>query len=155
MPRARPPDERSESAVAPHNHAISTAVCNATAPIPPWHRPCRKPGDDPVAVPYVVEPQRGENTHGRDPMTQARSGKGKLIMGLCGKALLAIALLALALAPAFAAQRESATLRGAVQSGGIGLAQYTVSLYIAYLQRGPDWKLLASTTSDGTGQFLI
>ena len=39
-------------------------------------------------------------------------------MRLCGKALLTTALLALAVTPAFAGEKESATLRGAVQSGG-------------------------------------
>jgi len=76
-------------------------------------------------------------------------------MRLCGKAWLATALLALAVTPAFAGQKESATLQGAVQSGGSGLPLYKVSLYIAYLQGGPDWKLLGTGTSDGTGRFFI
>src|SRR5499425_1165626 len=76
-------------------------------------------------------------------------------MRRCGKAWLATALLALAVTPAFAGQKESATLQGAVQSGGSGLPLYKVSLYIAYLQGGPDWKLLGTGTSDGTGRFFI
>lgn len=76
-------------------------------------------------------------------------------MRLWGRALLTTALIALALTPAFAGQMDSATLRGSVQSNGTGLAKYKVSLYIAYLQRGPDWKLLGSDTSDDTGHFSI
>ena len=76
-------------------------------------------------------------------------------MRLWGKALLTTALIGLALTPVFAAPKESATLRGAVQSDGTGLANYKVSLYIAYLERGPSWKLLGSDTSDGTGHFSI
>src|SRR5262249_18133456 len=76
-------------------------------------------------------------------------------MRLCRKALLTAALLALAVTPAFAGQKDSATLQGAVQSGGAGLPLYRVSLYVAYLQRGPDWQLLGSGTSDGSGHFSI
>ena len=76
-------------------------------------------------------------------------------MRLWGKALLTTALLGLALTPVFAAPKESATLRGAVQSDGAGLANYKVSLYIAYLERGSSWQRLGSDTSDDTGHFSI
>ncbi len=76
-------------------------------------------------------------------------------MRLLGKALLTIALIGLVLTPGFAAQKESATLPGAVQSDGAGLANYKVSLYIAYLERGSTWQRLGSDRSDDTGHFSI
>jgi len=76
-------------------------------------------------------------------------------MRFWGKALLTTALIGLALTPASAAPKESATLRGAVQSDGAGLADYKVSLYIAHLERGSSWHRLGADTSDDTGHYSI
>ncbi len=72
------------------------------------------------------------------------------------KVLLAIALIGLALMPMTAAARkETLRLQGTVESGGAGLSGYRVSLYIAYLEQGPDWKLLGTDTSNRGGDFAI
>jgi hypothetical protein len=42
-----------------------------------------------------------------------------------------------------------------VESGGIGLSGYNVSLYIAYVDGHPDWKLLGSDATDKAGRFKI
>src|SRR5262245_49415177 len=71
-------------------------------------------------------------------------------------ALLAIALIGLALTPTMGvADKAAVTLRGTVESGGIGLASYKVSLYIAYVDHRPGWKFLGSDTSTGNGHFAI
>src|SRR5262245_3572569 len=75
---------------------------------------------------------------------------------VAANALLAIALIGLALTPAtVAAEREAVTLHGTVESNGSGLADYKVSLYIAYVDHGPGWKFLGSDTSTHNGNFEI
>lgn len=75
---------------------------------------------------------------------------------VAANALLAIALIGLALTPAtVAAKKEAVTLQGTVQSGEIPLANYKVSLYIAYVDHGPGWKFLGSDTSNRHGSFEI
>lgn len=75
---------------------------------------------------------------------------------VAANALLAIALIGLALTPAtVAAKEEAVTLNGTVESDGIGLAGYKVSLYIAYVDHGPRWKFLGSDTSTHNGNFEI
>ena len=74
----------------------------------------------------------------------------------CREHFLAIALIGLALTPAtVAAKEEVVTLHGTVQSDGIGLADYRVSLYVAYVDHGPRWKFLGSDTSSHDGHFDI
>jgi hypothetical protein len=81
---------------------------------------------------------------------------GSLRSFVAANALLAIALIGLALTPAtVTAKEEAVTLQGTVESGGIGLADYTVSLYIAYVDHGPRWKFLGSDTSTRNGNFEI
>jgi hypothetical protein len=75
---------------------------------------------------------------------------------VAANALLAIALIGLALTPAtVAGKKEAVTLHGTVESDGIGMADYTVSLYIAYVDHGPRWKFLGSDTSTHNGNFEI
>ncbi len=63
--------------------------------------------------------------------------------------------LAAASAIAVAANDQTATLRGSVQGAGSGLADYKVSLYASFVDRGPSWKLLGSGSSDSAGDFQI
>lgn len=46
-------------------------------------------------------------------------------------------------------------LKGTVESGGSGLGGYNVTLYASYVGRRPYWRVLGSTTTDGTGEFSI
>ena len=40
-----------------------------------------------------------------------------------------------------------------MQGAGSGLANYKVSLYASFVDRGPSWKLLGSGSSDSAGDF--
>jgi len=46
-------------------------------------------------------------------------------------------------------------LKGTVESGGNGLGGYKVALYAGYVGREPYWRVLGTTTTDGTGEFSI
>jgi len=92
------------------------------------------------------------------PCSRARVMPGFRSLRSCvaASAVLAVALIGLAPTPAaVAAPKASATLHGSVQSNGIGLARYKVSLYIAHVEHGRAWEVLGSDTSTGNGTFAI
>ena len=53
------------------------------------------------------------------------------------------------------AKKPALTLRGRIESGGTGLAGYTVSLYASFVDHGLPWEFLGSGRSDGAGNFQI
>jgi hypothetical protein len=70
-------------------------------------------------------------------------------------AVLAFAALLFATSIAAAPKNQQRELAGTVQSGGIGLAGYRVSLHAAFVDHGPPWKDLGSATTDAGGNFRI
>jgi hypothetical protein len=67
-----------------------------------------------------------------------------------------VALVLLMLSAAATAKHPSGgTVQGSVESNGIGLPGYTVSLYASFVDRGPPWLLVGLDTTDGTGTFHI
>jgi hypothetical protein len=72
-------------------------------------------------------------------------------------ALLLAALVACLWTPAASAsdRDHEATLQGTVKSGDQGLHGYRVSLYGAFIDHGPSWRLLGSGNSDRSGYFSI
>lgn len=75
---------------------------------------------------------------------------------LRGATLLAVLAMALAMTGTSGAARPGGlTLHGRVMSGDRGLAGYSVSLFAAFVDRGPHWLPLGSATSDGRGSFRI
>jgi len=70
-----------------------------------------------------------------------------------------VLLLAMATAGMTAAHAASVPfgqrLQGTVQSGGSGLGGYKVTMYASYVGRLPHWRVLGTTTTDGTGEFYI
>ncbi len=77
-------------------------------------------------------------------------------LGPAGRGLL-VALLAAfaALAGCNGGGGDSHTLKGAVRTGNVGLAGYTVSLYASFVDRADAWQFLGLTTTDASGEFQI
>lgn len=50
---------------------------------------------------------------------------------------------------------RSETFQGKVESGGIELAGYKVSLFASFVDHGPPWLLLGSDVSNRAGKFQI
>jgi sugar lactone lactonase YvrE len=75
---------------------------------------------------------------------------------VAANALLAIGLIGLGWTPAtVSAEKAAVTLQGTVQSGGIGLVDYSVSLYVADVDHEPGWTFLGADTSAPDGSFVI
>ena len=70
--------------------------------------------------------------------------------------LLAAALAFVITSAAQAAPPHAGTLQGSVAAlNGIGQANYKVSMYASFGDRGPSWRLLGTDTSTATGDFRI
>jgi hypothetical protein len=74
---------------------------------------------------------------------------------LFAPAIATLIVLALTGSAVGASKAQAVKLQGKVESGGTGLAGYTVSLYASFVDHGPSWKLLSSDTSDNGGNFQI
>lgn len=97
-------------------------------------------------------------TRGEDvatPMRDLRRGARRRRALLWPVLVAAVLALGMTLSPASATPLGGQRLFGRVESAGVGLAGYRVTLYASYLSEGADWVPLGRATSDATGRFRI